>query len=157
MSDYVRSLRERIGNTLIVMPCVTAVIPDERGRLLMARHAGSGLWGTPGGAVDPHESPAAAVAREVREETSLIVSPGKVLGAWGGPDFFVTYSNGDQCSYVMIAIECRIIGGEMCPDDDEIEELRWVEESELSGLATPRWGRELLPMFFAHVAPHSAR
>lgn len=148
ISEYLKELRQLIGTRLVVVPCVTAVIRDDRGRLLMARHAGSGIWGTPGGAVDPNESPAEAVVRELREETGLVVRAGRVLGAWGGPDFLVTYENGDQCSYVMIAIECEIEGGSMQPDGEEVLELRYVARGELEQLRLSRWGMRVLPLLF---------
>jgi len=49
------------------------VVTDERGRVLLLRHAlrrGSG-WGVPGGFIAAGEQPEQAVRREVREETGL--------------------------------------------------------------------------------------
>lgn len=151
ISDYVRDLRALVGTRVLVMPCVTALIRNEQGRLLMARHAGSDLWGTPGGGVDPNESPQDAVVREVREETGLEVVAGRVLGAWGGPEYLVVYGNGDQCSYVLIAFECTLVGGEPRPDGEEILELRWVTPEELEELPLPRWGGHLLPDLFRRL------
>jgi 8-oxo-dGTP pyrophosphatase MutT (NUDIX family) len=157
ISEYLRDLRRSIGTKLVLMPCVTAVIHDDSGRLLVARHAGSGIWGTPGGAIDPNEAPATAVVREVREETGLEIRALGVIGAWGGPEFLVTYENGDQCSYVMIAYQCEIIGGEMCPDGEEVLELRYVDAVELGHLSLSPWGRLVLPQFFALASPTRGR
>ena len=58
------------------IPCVGAVLTDDRGRLLLVRRAnepGRGLWSVPGGRVEPGETPARAVVREVVEETGLAV------------------------------------------------------------------------------------
>lgn len=60
-SDYVASMRSRIGHDLLLLPAVTAVIRDGE-RFLLARSAQNGSWGFIGGAVEPFEEPADAVA-----------------------------------------------------------------------------------------------
>ena len=67
ISEYLRTLRERIGTALVLMPAVAAMVFDEDGRVLLARHATGDLWGAPGGAIDPDEPPQDAVVREVWE------------------------------------------------------------------------------------------
>lgn len=56
-----------------VRPGVAAVVLDAARRVLLARRADNGLWGLPSGHVEPGETVAEAVAREVREETGLDV------------------------------------------------------------------------------------
>jgi 8-oxo-dGTP pyrophosphatase MutT (NUDIX family) len=41
---------------------------------------GSRWWVTPGGGIDPGETPLAAAVREVEEETGLVVGAGRLLG-----------------------------------------------------------------------------
>ena len=58
------------------MQAVGAVVHDAQGRLLLVlrgREPAAGLWSIPGGKVEPGESREAAVAREVLEETGLVV------------------------------------------------------------------------------------
>src|SRR5512135_1153543 len=57
----------------VILPSVCAVALDASGRLLLHRRSDNGLWGLPGGKVDPGESVSAAVAREVLEETGFRV------------------------------------------------------------------------------------
>ena len=67
---------------------VGAAIFDERGRLLLQQRTESGLWALPVGFAEVGETPAAGIAREVREETGLIVRPERLLGVYdcqGGP------------------------------------------------------------------------
>ncbi|WP_051580689.1 NUDIX domain-containing protein [Pseudonocardia acaciae] len=152
MSAHLRRLRERIGHDLITLPSATACIVDESGRLLLARHD-EGVWVSPGGAIEPNERPLDAVRREAREETGLSIEPRELLGVFGGPEFQITYRNGDRVSYVCAAYLCDVIGGEPTPDRDEVHELRWVHERELSGLELPAWARIVLPAAFRRVRP----
>lgn len=75
MSDYVASIRSRIGTDLLLLPGVTAVIRDDD-RFLLARHRHSGLWSLIGGGVEPGEEPVAALLREVLEETEELLELG---------------------------------------------------------------------------------
>jgi 8-oxo-dGTP pyrophosphatase MutT (NUDIX family) len=57
----------------------SAVVLDERGRVLLHRHKRLGIWLQPGGHLDPGESPAQAARRETLEETGVVAAhPGQV-------------------------------------------------------------------------------
>jgi len=62
-------------------------------------------WGVLGGAVDVGESPTAAAVREAREEISADVQLLRLAGVLGGPDFEVSYPNGDRTAYVTAVYE----------------------------------------------------
>jgi mutator protein MutT len=65
-----------------VQEVVLAAVVDDRGRLLVQPRVGdaalAGTWELPGGKVLPEEDHAAALAREVEEETGLAVRVGEL-------------------------------------------------------------------------------
>ena len=66
-----------------VVACVGGVVHDATGRLLVVRRGtppDAGSWSLPGGRVEPGETPAEAVVREVAEETGLRVRAGELVG-----------------------------------------------------------------------------
>jgi 8-oxo-dGTP pyrophosphatase MutT (NUDIX family) len=149
ISDYLRGLRVKVGHALLLVPSVTAIIYDGQGRILLARHAEGGVWVAPGGSIEPNESPSDAVVRETWEETGFLVEPVRVLGVYGGPEFQVTYGNGDQVTYLMTVFECRTLGGQMRPDGVETLEVGYFAEADLAGLSLPAWARVVLPDVFS--------
>ena len=144
MSAYVRRLRDAVGPMLLEAPSVSVLIRDAEGRTLLARHSEGNVWVTPGGAVEPLETPADAAVRETWEETGLDVELVRVIGVYGGPEFVVTYANGDRTSYLMVLFEARAEPGDERPDGDEILELRWFNDAELAALPLSEWMREVL-------------
>jgi 8-oxo-dGTP diphosphatase len=52
-----------------------AIIADEQGRLLLVRKAGTAVFMQAGGKLRPHETPLAALCRELREEIGVEIDP----------------------------------------------------------------------------------
>lgn len=95
-----------------VRPAVSAVIFDRRGRLLLQQRSDGGQWGLPGGSVEIGESVLDAVAREVHEETGLIVKVRRLIGVYSAPALqLVRYPDGNVWHYVSISFECTVRGG----------------------------------------------
>lgn len=134
MSDYIRSLRARIGNQLLEVPTVTIAVFDDAGRVLMVRTIEDGRWCTPGGMMEPLETPADAAVREMWEETGLHVEPTRILGVFGGPDCAVEYGNGDRIAWVATLFAARVVGGVARPDGVETDALRFVGRDEWQAL-----------------------
>jgi 8-oxo-dGTP diphosphatase len=106
------------------VPCVGALAYDPQGRLLLVRRAnepGRGLWSLPGGRVEPGEDDAAAVVREMAEETGLTVQPGPLIGrVRRGP-------------YDIADYRCTVVGGELRAGDDALD-VRWCDARTLAQL-----------------------
>src|SRR6476620_729032 len=120
ISPYIAGLRTQIGTSLLLVPSVTAIIYGERGEILLVRQRDGDVWSTPGGAIEPDESPVDAVVRETWEETGLLVMPKTLIGVFGGPNFVVRYTNGDETQYVMTVFECSHLSGQLANSNDEI-------------------------------------
>jgi 8-oxo-dGTP pyrophosphatase MutT (NUDIX family) len=148
MSDYVRRLREKIGNEFMFMPSVAALIRDEDGRILLVQHV-EGRWQLPGGAVDPGERPAVAMQRECLEEAGITVEPVHIAGVFGGPEYRITYANGDKAGWVVTVFEARIAAGDPSPSDDETQAVGWFRPDEIDGLEFGPSTRETLRCLLA--------
>ena len=155
ISNYARRLRAKVGNELLLMPSVTALVFDESRRVLLVRPTHrENVWVAPGGAVDPDEQPQDAVVREVWEETGLLVEPTELRGVFGGPEYRVWYANGDEVGYMMAVYECRVTGGALTADGDEISEARYFSPAELDNVTLSRWARIVVPYL---TATHGAQ
>ncbi|HEY8369513.1 MAG TPA: NUDIX domain-containing protein [Thermodesulfobacteriota bacterium] len=109
----------------------SAVIFDERGRILLQRRADNGRWGLPGGGVEVGESVAAAAVREVREETGLDVEVVRLIGLYSDPAFqVVRYPDGSVVHYVSACFECRVVAGSLALCDETLA-LDWFDPTAL--------------------------
>ena len=136
-SEYIQSIRDRVGNDFLLLPGVSAVIRDGD-RFLLARHAHSGLWSLIGGGIEPGEEPAEALRREVLEETGARVRVAGIIGAYGGEPLMVEYPNGDRVGYVTVAYDCELLSP-AAPDQDELLELGWFERDAIAALPRRTW------------------
>ena len=111
------------------IPCVGAVVIDGHGRLLMIKRGhepGAGLWSIPGGRIEPGETDAAALAREMLEETSLSVQVGRLLGRVRRP--------GSGGSVIDIKDYAATITGGTLQAGDDAADARWIAPGELHSL-----------------------
>jgi 8-oxo-dGTP pyrophosphatase MutT (NUDIX family) len=129
-SGHIADIRAAIGSRLLLMPSVSNAVLDPDDRLLLVRHTHHGMWGTPGGAMEPGETPAQAAARELFEETRLSLTPEALVGVTGGPDHVIRYPNGDETAYVTTIFAVRWDGQPIRPDGTEVDAYRWVAPEE---------------------------
>ena len=94
----------------------TACVIERAGRTLMVRRAvqvGYGLWSMPGGYVDRGEVVEAAAAREVWEETGLLVAVRRLIGVFsdaGNPVAVVAYAAAETGGTLVAGPECLDVG-----------------------------------------------
>jgi ADP-ribose pyrophosphatase YjhB (NUDIX family) len=145
MSAHIGRLRAVVGHELLLLPSVSVIPVDEASRMLLVQHAGhNDGWAVLGGAVELGESPAETAIREAREEIGAEVRLNRLLGVLGGPDYEVTYPNGDRAAYVTAVYEAEIINGVPAIADDELSDVAWFSPSELGQLTLSRLTRAVL-------------
>ncbi|MBA3457808.1 MAG: NUDIX domain-containing protein [Deltaproteobacteria bacterium] len=113
---------------MIPVVAVGAIVFDGEGRVLLIERGNPpnvGLWSVPGGRLEGAETLAQAVAREVREETGLLVEVGALS--------CVVERMGDDHHFVILDYLARVIGGTLAAASDA-RAARFVPTDELSTL-----------------------
>lgn len=114
------------------IPCVGAVVFDDRGRLLLVKRANppaQGLWSLPGGRQEPGESASQGVVREVREETGMEVRVQREVGTVRR-----LAPSGD--TYVIRDFLCSTVGDLLVVAADDAADARFFEVEQIDRLST---------------------
>jgi ADP-ribose pyrophosphatase YjhB (NUDIX family) len=100
---------------------VFAAIVDD-GRILCVRmNYATHAWTTPGGRVEPGESPLDALKREVLEESGLEVVAGELVGVYSKP-----YKDD-----IVLFFRASVVGRNPWQPNDEISDMGYFCRSEL--------------------------
>ena len=89
--------------------------------MLLTRRSDNGRWCLPGGAMDAGESAAECCAREVLEETGLVVSVGRLIGVYSTPHRITEYPDGNRKQTFDLVFEAVRISGELSVSDETTE------------------------------------
>lgn len=145
MSAWLESLRAKVGNDLLILASSAGLLFDGD-RMLVVRDVDSGRYVAPGGYLDPGESPAECCERELREELGVPVRVIAILGAFSGPEFMISYSNGHEVQPVISVFECERVEPDapIVTDDVEVTGHRWVTRTELDELPLQPWAASTL-------------
>jgi 8-oxo-dGTP diphosphatase len=101
---------------------VFAAIFDGDGRILCVRmNYATHAWTTPGGRVEPGESPLAALEREVLEESGLVVVADGLVGVYSKPH------NND----LVLFMRARVLSHHPWEPNSEISQLGYFARDEL--------------------------
>jgi ADP-ribose pyrophosphatase YjhB (NUDIX family) len=82
----------------------------------------------PGGHLTWREKPQAAVVREVREETGMVIEPGSLVGVFAGEEW------SGEPGIVRIIYEARVCGGVLTSSAEG--EARWMPLDQVAQSAT---------------------
>ena len=108
----------------------TAIIPFPNQKILLIKRNTipfKGYWALPGGRLDPGETIAQTIIREVKEETGLDVAIVRKVGEYveKGSKDNVEYEYYPTCFVV------KPVGGEIKKQDTEIQEIKLFKLTEL--------------------------
>ena len=110
-TDYYHDPSAPSANSLVVGS--SAVVADDKGRILLQRRSDSGNWALPGGAMDIGETFAQSAIREVKEETGFDVRIDRVVGIYSDPGHVFAYDDGEIRQEFSICLACTIVAGEI--------------------------------------------
>ncbi|HTQ96691.1 MAG TPA: NUDIX domain-containing protein [Candidatus Acidoferrum sp.] len=116
-----------------------AVIFDAEGRLLLVKKRGTIFFMQPGSKLEPAETPAQTLARELREELGCTLRHAEFLGNFSAPA-------ANEPSHI---VEAQLFRAEIegsLAIGSEIEEMLWVDPSQTGDLS-------LAPLTKDHILP----
>jgi 8-oxo-dGTP diphosphatase len=118
--------------------CVGAIAVDDDQLLMIRRGRGpaQGYWSLPGGRVEPGETLAEAVVRELAEETGLEGVCEQLVGWVERID--------DEYHYVILDFAVTIVSGEEPVAGDDAAEAAWVPLYQVAELSLPEGLAEFL-------------
>jgi ADP-ribose pyrophosphatase YjhB (NUDIX family) len=130
--DYFNDPNAPKANSIV--PSVTAIVPNERGELLLVHKTDNDLWALPGGGMDVGESMADAVVREVKEETGIDAEVTGLVGIYSNPNHVMAYDDGEVRQQCSICFTTRMPGGQLATSS-ETKEVRFVDPADLAALS----------------------
>jgi ADP-ribose pyrophosphatase YjhB (NUDIX family) len=130
--DYHDDPAAPAANSLV--PAASAVVTDERGRIVLHRRSDNDRWSLPGGAMELGESIAGCAVRETLEETGLEVEVTGIVGVYSNPGHVFAYDDGEVRQEFSVCFAARVIGGEPRVSDESTE-VAWFRPEEIAGLS----------------------
>ncbi|TCJ35896.1 NUDIX hydrolase [Parafrankia sp. BMG5.11] len=126
--DYLDDPNAPKANSIV--PAVSAIVPDDQGRILLIRRTDNKYWAIPGGGVEAGESVSQATTREVEEETGIICEVTGVVGIYSNPGHVAAYDDGEVRQQFSICFRTRMVGG-VIRTSSESSEVRFVSAKEV--------------------------
>jgi 8-oxo-dGTP pyrophosphatase MutT (NUDIX family) len=128
---FIAKLRVKIGTDLLLVPTAAVLVRDAEDRLLVVRDQETGLWGFPGGIVEPDELPSDTAVRETWEESGVYVELKHLIGVFGGKSYTRMYKNGDQLAWVATVFSGKALYGQPQPDGIETDDAKFLSVNQL--------------------------
>jgi 8-oxo-dGTP pyrophosphatase MutT (NUDIX family) len=132
MSGYIMDLRQIVGHRTLIQAAASIICVDAEGRLLLGKRTDNHMWGYSGGAVEIDEKVEDCARRELLEEMGITAGEIELFYINSGPEAHYVYPNGDEVSNVEVVYICRDYSGDIRPQKEEMEEIRYFSVDEIS-------------------------
>lgn len=115
-----------------------AVIWNQQGQILIDKRRKQGLhggfWEFPGGKIEPGETIAACIKREIMEELGIVIEVGESL--------MTIEHDYTKFTVTLCVHNCYYVSGE--PQTLESDEIRWVTLDELDQFTFPKANEQII-------------
>lgn len=126
------------------------VVRDPEGRILLCELTYKREWDLPGGVVDPSESPAACVEREIREELGVDLPAQRLLAVNWLPPW---RGWADATAFIFdLGVAGPDLADRLVLEPRELRAVHWVAEEDLEPRVAP-YNQRLLAFLATHDGP----
>jgi 8-oxo-dGTP pyrophosphatase MutT (NUDIX family) len=135
--DYMRELRQIVGNRPLIMVGATLLVLNPDKQLLMIKRTDNKCWGVPGGAMELGESLENTVKRETKEEIGIDVTDLELFGVYSGQNLYYQYPNGAEVYNVSVVYLTRSTNEVIQINPDEHSEYQYFDLHSLPAEISP--------------------
>ena len=128
---YIMDLRQELGHRALIMAGACVLFVNEKNEILLQLREDNGFWGYPVGSMELGESFEECAKREAFEESGLIADELEYFDTESGESTHYIYPNGDEIYVAGIVFLCRKYHGEMKPQKEEVESLKFYDLNNL--------------------------
>ncbi len=130
IDEYVKNIRNKIGQEPMYMPTSGAIICKDR-KVLLQKRADDGNWAMHGGGMNPDEEVLETLYRELKEEINIEPINPQLFGIYAGKKMLHEYPNGDKVYIINHVFFCEEYKGEIVFNDREVKEVKWFDIDKL--------------------------
>ncbi|MDQ1378479.1 MAG: hypothetical protein QOJ52_3387 [Acidimicrobiaceae bacterium] len=136
VEEWLRSVGQGVPGYVTPKVAVGAVVGNDEGQILLIQRADSGVWLYPTGWADVGYSASEVAAKEVFEETGIVVEPLRLIAVLDGLRLGFT-----SVPLYSLVFHCRAVGGSLERHPLETRDVGWFSEDAMpSPLAgADRW------------------
>lgn len=129
MENYIKTIRDLVGDTFIILNATSVVIVNEQNQVLLQKRSDNHLWGLPGGLMELDESIEECAVREVKEETNLDIKLTKFIGVFVNP--CMTWRKTDKAKVFAFSFAAEVLSGDLKVNDSESLEMAYFDYDNL--------------------------
>lgn len=130
MPDYLKFIREKIGNAPIIGATTATIIYKDQ-KILLQKRSDNGLWALHGGFINLGETIEEGMKRELKEEIGIVPLEYQPYGVYSGKQMHYVYPNGDEVYYLVTVFFCTKYEGIEQADGDEVSQLEWFSLNDI--------------------------